>query len=37
MNLKNKILSLDQIRGAMIFEFFSPGIPIILKMPVVNL
>ena len=31
MNLKNKILSLDQIRGAMIFEFFSPGIPIILK------
>ena len=31
MNFKNKILSLDQIRGAMIFEFFSPGIPIILK------
>ena len=31
MYLKNKIVSLDQIRGAMIFEFFSPGIPIILK------
>ena len=31
MDLKNKITSLDQIRGAMIFEFFSPGIPIILK------
>ena len=31
MNLKKKISSLDQIRGAMIFEFFSPGIPIILK------
>ena len=31
MNLKNKITSCRQIRGAMIFEFFSPGIPIILK------
>ena len=31
MKLENKILSLDQIRGAMIFEFFSPGIPVILK------
>ncbi len=31
MNLKNKIVCLHQIRGAMIFEFFSPGIPIILK------
>ena len=31
MGLKNKVTSLDQIRGAMIFEFFSPGMPIILK------
>ena len=31
MNLKNKITSFGQMRGAMIFEFFSPGIPIILK------
>ena len=31
MDLKNKVTSLDQIRGAMIFEFFSPGMPIILK------
>ena len=31
MNLKNKITSLANIRGAMVFEFFSPGIPIILK------
>ena len=31
MDLKNKITSYGQIRGAMIFEFFSPGIPKILK------
>ena len=31
MQLKNKIVSAENIRGAMIFEFFSPGIPIILK------
>ena len=31
MNLKNKVTSLANIRGAMVFEFFSPGIPIILK------
>ena len=31
MDLKNKVTSLDQIRGAMIFEFFNPGMPIILK------
>ena len=31
MYLKNKIISSNQMRGAMIFEFFSPGIPIILK------
>ena len=31
MDLKNKITSYEQMRGAMIFEFFSPGIPIILK------
>ena len=31
MDLKNKITSFGQMRGAMIFEFFSPGIPIILK------
>ena len=31
MELKNKVSSLDHIYGAMIFEFFSPGIPIILK------
>jgi len=31
MKLKNKIISRDKLRGAMIFEFFSPGIPIILK------
>ena len=31
MELKNKITSFGQMRGAMIFEFFSPGIPIILK------
>ena len=31
MDLKNKITSYGQIRGAMIFEFFSPGMPIILK------
>lgn len=31
MSLKKQITSLDNIRGAMIFEFFSPGIPIILK------
>ena len=31
MDFKNKIANLNQIRGAMIFEFFSPGIPLILK------
>ena len=31
MNLKKQINDLNNIRGAMIFEFFSPGIPIILK------
>ena len=31
MDLKNKVASIDHMRGAMIFEFFSPGIPIILK------
>ncbi len=31
MKLKNKVFSRDKLRGAMIFEFFSPGIPIILK------
>ena len=31
MDLKQKITSLAKMRGAMIFEFFSPGIPIILK------
>ncbi len=31
MDLKNKVTSLVHMRGAMIFEFFSPGIPIILK------
>ena len=31
MQLKNKVISSKNIRGAMIFEFFSPGIPIILK------
>ena len=31
MDLKNKVTSIDDMRGAMIFEFFSPGIPIILK------
>ena len=31
MHLRNRVKSLDKLRGAMIFEFFSPGIPIILK------
>ena len=31
MSLKKQITDLNNIRGAMIFEFFSPGIPIILK------
>ncbi len=31
MDLKKKVTSSANIRGAMIFEFFSPGIPIILK------
>ena len=31
MDLKQKITALAQMRGAMVFEFFSPGIPIILK------
>jgi 2-dehydro-3-deoxyglucarate aldolase/4-hydroxy-2-oxoheptanedioate aldolase len=31
MHLRNRVTSLYKLRGAMIFEFFSPGIPIILK------
>ena len=31
MHLRNRVTSLDKLHGAMIFEFFSPGIPIILK------
>ena len=31
MDLKQKITAMTQMRGAMVFEFFSPGIPIILK------
>ena len=31
MDLKQKVTTSTQMRGAMIFEFFSPGIPIILK------
>ena len=31
MHIRNRVTSLDKLRGAMIFEFFSPGIPIILK------
>ena len=31
MSLKKQITDLNNIRGAMIFEFYSPGIPIILK------
>ena len=31
MCFKKKILSQEELRGAMIFEFFSPGIPLILK------
>ena len=31
MFLKTQVSELNQIRGAMIFEFFSPGIPLILK------
>ena len=31
MHLRDRVTSLDKLRGAMIFEFFSPGIPIILK------
>ena len=30
-NLKKKFLNREQIRGAMIFEFFSPGIPYVIK------
>ena len=31
MFLKKQVRELNEIRGAMIFEFFSPGIPVILK------
>ena len=31
MDLKQKVAASKQMRGAMVFEFFSPGIPIILK------
>ena len=31
MDLKQKVIASTQMRGAMVFEFFSPGIPIILK------
>ena len=30
MDLKQKVTASTQMRGAMVFEFFSPGIPIIL-------
>ena len=30
-NLKKKFLNREQIRGAMIFDFFSPGIPHVIK------
>ena len=30
-DLKKKFINLDKVYGAMIFEFFSPGIPLILK------
>ena len=30
-NLKKKFLNIEQIRGAMIFDFFSPGIPYVIK------
>lgn len=31
MDFKQKVTASTQMRGAMVFEFFSPGIPIILK------
>ena len=31
MDLKKKVRTMAQMRGAMIFEFFNPGIPTILK------
>ena len=31
MEFKKKVTASTQMRGAMVFEFFSPGIPIILK------
>ena len=31
MDLKQKVTASNQMRGAMVFEFFSPGIPVILK------
>ena len=31
MDLKQRVTASTQMRGAMVFEFFSPGIPIILK------
>ena len=30
-DLKNKFKKIQKVRGAMIFEFFSPGIPLVLK------
>ena len=30
-DLKNKFKNIEKVRGAMIFEFFSPGIPLVLK------
>ncbi len=30
-NLKSKFKNIDKVKGAMIFEFFSPGIPLVLK------
>ena len=30
-NLKKKFLNREQIRGAIIFDFFSPGIPYVIK------
>ena len=36
-DLKNKFKNIEKVRGAMIFEFFSPGIPLVLKILAVNL
>ena len=31
MKLKNRVLAGETVAGAMVFEFFSPGMPQILK------